>query len=147
MKFEVVHKIHNAIVDVKIGDFHATGIDQITNRGLEVLASFLATPLNYDKAVFAFVGIGAGELDVSSEDRVMENEKWRKEGVVTYSQNVYIVNVHFTKDEPSDPFWLREVALWDKHAGGVMGVRWALDEFYYMDGEDVVDLTCRLTLN
>jgi len=124
-----------------------SGIDQITMRGLETFASFLQAPYNFDKSWMCFVAIGSGEFDVSSDDRTLENEVWRKQGSITQEDNILVINAVFGQYEPEDDYWMREVGLFDSIAGSDLGARWSLDTYFYKDGTDQVDVTCRITVN
>ena len=133
--------------ELQINGEAISGVDQVTMRGLESIVSFLAAPYSFDKSWMSFISIGSGELDTSSEDKVLENEIWRKEGTITINGNVYTVATVFEQYDPEESYWIREVGLWSKIAGGDLGVRWALDEFFYKDGTDQVNITCNITIN
>lgn len=119
-------------------------VDIVTMRGLESLVSCLGSPFSFECAWMPFIGIGQGELGVSTEDKVLENEQFRKIGTVSSLGNSYIVHAIFGVDEPSEEYIFREVGIFNKLAGGVMGARWVLDDDYIIQADDEVDITCMI---
>lgn len=105
-------------------------IDQITSKGLETIATKLGSNTS-DPSWMPFLAIGEGLTAPSSEDEVLEVEKWRKRGIVTVIANTYFIEADFGLDEPTEDCWLREVGIFDAISGGIMGARWVLiDEIY-----------------
>lgn len=119
-------------------------IDTVTMRGLETVASVLGAPFTLDKAWMPFIALGQGETSPSTEDRSLENEKWRKEGAVTVTRNAYIVEATFGVDEPTSAYILREAGLLDERYGGVLGARWVTTEDINVAVDDTVRVVCTI---
>lgn len=117
-------------------------IDTVTMVGLETVASCLGSPFNFTKAWMPYIAMGQGETEPSTEDKYLENEKYRMEATVTYNVTSYIANVLFV--DMATAFILREVAMLNKSAGGRMAAIWALASELSIAVEDSVDITCTI---
>lgn len=117
-------------------------IDTVTMVGLETVASCLGSPFNFTKAWMPYIAMGQGETEPSTEDKYLENEKYRAEATVTYNVTSYIANVLF--DDITTAFILREVAMLNKSAGGRMAAIWALASELNIAVGDNVDITCTI---
>lgn len=127
-----------------------TAQDQVTMVGLESVASCLGSPFSFPYPWMPFIGLGQGELGVSSEDICLQREIWRKYGDVYSVGSSYRVHARFLQadDEPGRDYILREVGIFDELVGSKMAVRWLLDEdIYVYDTDDEtlingIDCTC-----
>ena len=113
----------------------------VTMIGLQTVASCLGSPFNFDRPWMPFIGVGQGENAPSTEDKHLENEKYRKRGVVTATDKIYKVFARFEEWEPEDDYILREVGIFDKIAGGRMAARFVLDYDIDIDEEDILEVT------
>lgn len=147
MKFKVDLTLYT---ELYINGRNVAAQDQVTMVGLESVASCLGSPHTFPWPWMPFIGLGQGEVGVSSEDTHLEREIYRKYGSVwAYSASYRVRAVFMQSDlEPGYDYILREVGIFDELAGGKMAVRWLLDEDVYVyDTEDDeyingVDCTC-----
>lgn len=119
-------------------------LDIVTMRGLESLVSCLGSPFSFKRSWMPFIAVGQGELGISTEDKVLENEQFRKLSAISTYRNSYIVQTVFGVDEPSVEYILREVGIFNQLAGGIMGARWVLDNDYIIQASDEVNITCTI---
>ena len=123
-------------------------VDEVTIRGLETLASCLASPFAMTQPSWmTYISIGAGENAPSSEDLHLDVESHRKAGSVSRVGNAYIVQATFGIDEPSGSTIIREVGIQNELQGGDMGARWVLDSDYYKGSEAEVIVQCIIWVN
>ncbi len=134
--------IKKASGEIRINGEVVEAIDIITMVGLETIASCLGSPFNFSKAWMPYIAIGQGAVAPSTEDKCLENEKYRMEATVTYTVVAYIARAVFNNVVTA--FVLREVALLDKAAGGRMAARWSLAADVDVAAGDNVDLTCTI---
>lgn len=128
--------------ELEINGEKITAVDVITMRGLETAASCLGTPTDFTKAWMPYVALGQGEKAPSTEDMYLENEKHRKEGVVSQTSTKYTVVTTF--QDFTESFILREVGLLNAVRGGVLGARWLLAEDIIINIGDVVNIICKI---
>lgn len=119
-------------------------MDTVTMVGLESVASCLGAPFSFDLAWMSFIALGQGENVPSTEDRTLENEKWRKRGAVSVLRNAYIVTATFGANEPTAAYILREVGILDKIVNGKMAARWVTTQDYNIAADDEVIVTCTI---
>ena len=150
MKFKVDLKMQTAVM---INGKVVTAQDQVTMVGLESVASCLGSPHTFPHPWMPFIGLGQGEVGVSSEDTHLEREIFRKYGDVWADGLSYRVRAVFMNTpeelEPGRDYILREVGIFDELVGGKMAVRWLLDEDIYVwtaetEPTDItgIDVTC-----
>lgn len=128
-------------VDGILTDTEITYESAITMIGLETVASCLGAPFNFKFPWMPFIGMGQGEKPVSTEDKYLETEIFRKQGVVTATETIYQVFAKFTDAELENPFILREVGIFDKIVGGRMAARFQLDYDIIVAQGDEVEIT------
>lgn len=118
-------------------------VDTVTMRGLEMASSVLAAPWAFHKGWMPYIAIGSGLTLPTTEDNQLDNELWRKLSTVTKSGSTVIMTATFDNNEPSATATIREVGLLNALLGGVLGVRWVLEEDVSKSGN--LEVICRIT--
>jgi hypothetical protein len=120
-------------------------VDQITNKGLNALASKLGSNTT-EESWMSFIAIGNGLSVPSTEDETLVSEIFRKRGTVTIIDNTYFVEAEFGRDEPTQDMILREVGIFDAISGGNLGARWLLVDEVLKEYDDVIYIKIAISM-
>lgn len=127
---------------LEINGEEVDAIDTVTMFGLETIASCLGSPFNFVKAWMPYIAMGRGATEPSTEDKFLEYEMYREEGIVTVNTPGTAYRVQNTFKDITADFYLREVGMIEKSAGGRMAARWSLVQDLLIEIGDWVDITC-----
>lgn len=140
MQFATNRRVSGLLV---INGQEIEAVDTITMVGLETIPSCLGSPFNFTKAWMPYIAMGQGATEPSTENKYLENEKYRMEATISYvAPNAYVANAVF--NAVAVAFILREVCILDKSAGGRMAARWSLVNDLSVSAGHNVDVTCTI---